>query len=102
MDKRTLLKKNIGFGLAVLFLWATVHFLYVSLGGKAGGFVGFDVLFVFLPPIAAFFMNWRWLRQEHTDRLLKWAVYTAAIDLTAFLVLVFFAAAPLHRLLARL
>lgn len=100
MKHRKLFWKNISFILAVLLLWVTARFVWVRLFSGAhytGGFAGFDVAFVFLPPIAAFFMNWHALREEATGVIIHWTVSWAAVELLLFMLVIYFAANPLHR-----
>jgi hypothetical protein len=86
-------RKNIGFALATLLLWAAARFLYVRVPGgnqHKSGFVPFDIAFIFLPPVVAFFLNWRWMRDQRIETIIKWSVSWAGIDLVGFFLIIFF------------
>ena len=105
MENKKLFWKNIGFALATLLLWAAARFLYVRvLSGSQhkSGFVPFDIAFIFLPPVAAFFLNWRWMRDQRIETIIKWSVSWAGIDLVGFLLIIFFLGDLLHQLFLRL
>ena len=101
MDNRQHVWKNVGFAAAVLLLWVSARYFYVQLLGGAShtrGFVRFDIFFIFLPPVAAFFSNWYWMRDERTDKQTKWSLSWAAIDLVVLFCAVFFGGDPLQGL----
>src|SRR3954471_5273167 len=68
-------QKNIGFLLLILFLWAMTRYLHVLLLHAAiDGFQLYDMGFLLLPALAAFFMNWHWMREQHRDTIRKWSL----------------------------
>ena len=95
--------KNIGFAFAVILLWVAGRFLFIRLHlGGAGDFMRFDLLCLILLPVAAFFLNWYWLREQRTDVIVKWSLGWAAGNLVGFFLIDFFAAGPLHRWLMKM
>jgi hypothetical protein len=97
VDQRKHFWKNVSFAFATLLLWAAVRVLYVRVfHGQNSGFKSFDVLFIFLPPIGAFFLNWYWMREQRIDTMVKWSISWSGIDLAIFIIAIFFMGQPLH------
>jgi hypothetical protein len=97
--------KNIGFLLATLLLWGAVRFLYIRVFGGSGhktGFVPSDIEFIFLPPVAAFFLNWRWMRDQRVETMMKWSISWAGVDLAVLFLIIFFLGDLVNELLLRL
>ncbi len=105
MKYRAQFWKNVGFIFAVLLLWAASRFVYARLLGGAkytGGFAPFDIAFVFLPPLATFFLNWYAMRDQATATITRWSVSWAAVELPLFFLVIYFAGNPLHHFILSL
>ena len=94
MPKPRLILRNVGLAVACLLLWAAARFLLL-LFHRQPQLLRLDVFFIVAPPLAAFFLNWRWLRDQHPDLLVRGVVSWVAIDLLVFTLCVLLLAAPL-------
>ena len=96
-------QKNIGFLLLILFLWAMTRYLHVLLLHAAiDGFQLYDMGFLLLPALAAFFMNWHWMREQHRDTIRKWSLGWATADLLVMVVAVMLLRDPVCWVVAQL
>ncbi len=90
--------RNISIAVILLLAWAGLHYLFLYLKWDRQ-FMKLDVAFMILPPICAFFLNWRWLFHEHPNVMQRWMVLWPLIYLALFIPTILFASTPLNTLL---